>query len=73
MKVNQTEPYSPWSSAVEGVIKETKCGEGQKMASSHALAKLWDHCLELECYIRSHMALDNYELQGQVLETILSG
>ena len=34
---------------------------------------LWDHCLELECLIRSHTASTNYELQGQVPETILSG
>ena len=41
--------------------------------SSKAPQKLWDHCLELEAYIRSHTALDLYELQGQVPETILSG
>ena len=57
----------------EGAIKETKQGVGQKIASSHAPAKLWDHCLELECYIRSHTALDNYKLQGQVPKMILSG
>ena len=29
--------------------------------------------MELEAYIRLNMALNSYELQGQVLETILSG
>ena len=73
MKVNQMEPYSPWSNEAKGAIKETKRGVGQKMVLSHAPAKLWDHCLELECYIRSDTALDNNELQGQVPKTILSG
>ena len=36
-------------------------------------AKLWDHCIELEALILSHTALDIYELQGQVPETLLSG
>jgi len=29
--------------------------------------------LELEAYLRSHTALESYELQGQVPETIVSG
>ena len=45
----------------------------QKMAKSSCPAKLWDHCLELEAYIRSRTALDKYELQGQVPEMIMSG
>ena len=36
-------------------------------------AKLWDHCIELESLIRSHTALDIYELQGEVSDTLLSG
>ena len=43
------------------------------MAKSSCLAKLWDHCLELEAYIRSHTALDKYEHQGQVPEMIVLG
>jgi len=35
--------------------------------------KLWDHCIELQSYIRSHITIAIYELQGQVPETILSG
>ena len=42
------------------------------MAKSSCLAKLWDHYLELEAYIRLHTALDKYELQGQVPKTIMS-
>ena len=40
---------------------------------SLSLVKLWDHCIELESLILSHTALDIYELQGQVPETLLSG
>ena len=36
-------------------------------------AKLWDHCIELEALILLHIALDIYELQGQVPEKLLSG
>ena len=43
------------------------------MISSRALHKLWDHCLGLEGFIQSHIALDLYQLQGQVPEMILSG
>jgi hypothetical protein len=32
-----------------------------------------DHCIELEAMIRSHTALDSFELQGQVPETNVSG
>ena len=71
--IKQTEPYSPWQNAAEGAIRELKRGAGRKMSSSRAPHKLWDHCLELEGYIRSHTALDLYELQEQVPETILSG
>ena len=38
-----------------------------------SLAKLWDHCIELETLIQSHTAMDIYELQGKMPETLLSG
>ena len=71
--VKQTEPYSPWQNAAEGAIREVKRGAGRKMARKKSPASLWDHCLELEGFIRSNTALNNHELQGQVPETILSG
>ena len=73
VQIKQTEPYSPWQNAAEGAIHEVKRGAGCKMAKMKSPAKLWDHCLELEGHIRSHTALDSYELQGEVPETILSG
>ena len=68
----QMEPYIPWSNATKGTFHELKCGAGRKMAKSSCPAKLWDHCLKLEAYIQLHSCLNNYELQGQVLETIMS-
>ena len=71
--VKQTEPYTPWSNAAEAAIREVKRGAGRKMAKTQTPSKLWDHCLELEGYIRSHTAINSFELQGQVPETELSG
>jgi len=71
--IKVTEPYSPQQNATEGAIRELKKGAGRKMAKIQALAKLWDHCLELEAYLEYHTALDSFELQGQVAETIVSG
>jgi len=71
--IRQTEPYSPWQNAAEWNIREVKRAAGRKMAKTHCPKKLWDHCIELEGYIRSHTALDIYELNGQVPETVLSG
>jgi len=71
--IKQVEPHSPWQNAAEGAIRELKYGPGKKMMASGAPHKLWDHCIELKSYICSHTALDIYELQVQVPETILSG
>ena len=43
------------------------------MTKTQTPSKLWDHCLELEGYVRSHTAINSFELQGQVPETVLSG
>ena len=43
------------------------------MLKSWCPKPLWDHCVELEAIIRSHTSLDIYGLEGQVLETFISG
>ena len=43
------------------------------MLKSGSPKALWDHCIELEVLIRSHTALDIYGLEGQFLETVMSG
>jgi hypothetical protein len=69
----QTEPYSPWQNAAEGMIRELKKGSGRKMIMATSPKVLWDNCLELEAYIRSHTAHDKYGLKGKVTKTIMTG
>ena len=60
MHVKQTEPHTPLCNAAEGTIRALKHRAGLKMAKSSCPAKLCDHCLELEAYIRLHAALEKY-------------
>ena len=71
--MRQTEPYSPWSNAAEGTVREVKRGSSRKMLKSGAPSRLWDHCLELEALVRSHTALDIFALNGEVPETKMFG
>ena len=71
--VVQTEPHTPWSNAAEAAIRELKRGFGRKMVSTKAPKKLWDHCLQFEALIRSHTAHNNFDLGGEVPETVISG
>ena len=71
--LKQTEPYSQWQNAAEGVIRELKRGAGRKMVKTRTPKVLWDNCLEYESMIRSNTAHDIYELGGEVPETIVSG
>jgi hypothetical protein len=48
-----TESYSPRQQATEGCICELKLGSSQKMIKTGSPKSLWDHCLELEAYVRS--------------------
>ena len=43
------------------------------MRRTNAPRVLWDLCLELQALIRSHTALDLYELDGDTPETNLTG
>jgi hypothetical protein len=71
--LKQTEGYSQWQNAAEGVIRELKKGAGRKMVKTKTPKVLWDHCLEYESLIRSNTAHDIYELGGETPETIVSG
>ena len=71
--IKTIEPLSPWMNAGESGIRESKRGCGRKMLKAKSPKKLWDYCLELECYIRSNTAHDIFDLQGEVPETIISG
>ena len=50
--LRHTEPYSLWSNAYEGTIRETKKGSSRKMIRTGSPKKLWYHSLELETSIR---------------------
>ena len=73
IKRKTIEPHSPWQNYAEGVIRELKRGAIRKQALTGSPAKLWDHVLELEAYIRSFTVRDNFANQGQVPETIMFG
>ncbi|KAL7530108.1 hypothetical protein ACHAXR_003313, partial [Thalassiosira sp. AJA248-18] len=69
--LKQLEPYSPWSNAAEGTIRELKRGASRRMLKTGTPKRLWDHCLELEALIRSNTALDIYSLDGETPETMM--
>ena len=71
--IKQSEPYPPWKIMAEGAIKEINRGSGRKMMRSLSSAKLLDHCIKLKALIKYHTALDIYEVQGEVPDTLLSG
>ena len=58
---------------MEREIKELKKGAGHKLLWSRAPKHLWDDCIELEAYIRSNTAHEIYKLDGEVVETVMSG
>ncbi len=60
----QTEPYSPWSQAAEGCICKLKRGMTGKMLKTGSPKPLWDHCIELEAFIRSCTSNDIYMTAG---------
>jgi hypothetical protein len=68
-----TEPYSPWQQAAEGCIRELKRGSSRKMIKTRSPKCFWDHCLELEAYVRSCTSNDIYMTAGQVPETFMTG
>jgi hypothetical protein len=71
--LKQTEPYTPWSNAAEGTIRELKRGVARKMLHCSAPKCLWDDCAELESLIRSHTAHNIFLLKGEVPETLING
>ena len=67
------EPYSPWQNACETQIRECKRGVARKMLATNTPKQLWDHCMEMQFLVRSHTALDIFELNGNVPETLMKG
>jgi hypothetical protein len=59
--------------AAEGCIRELKRGTSRKMLKTGSPKTLWDHCIELEGYIRLCTVNDIYETHGETPETIMTG
>ena len=66
--LKQTKPYSPWMQAAEGSIRELKRGVTRKMIKTGTPKRLWDHCIELQAFIRSCTTNSIYMTNGQVPE-----
>ncbi|KAG7370183.1 reverse transcriptase RNA-dependent DNA polymerase [Nitzschia inconspicua] len=71
--VHQTEPYTPWSDRAELAIRELKRKTRRQMMASHCPKRLWDECLELMADINTHTVHENFDLDGQTPQAMLTG
>ena len=71
--LKSTEPYTPWSNASEGTIRETKRSGARTMQRTNCPKVFWDDCIEREAMIMSHTAHPLWELQGETPETVMTG
>jgi hypothetical protein len=71
--VHQTEPYTPWSDRAELAIRELKRKTRRQMVASHCPKRLWDDCMELVGDVTSHTVHENYGLDGQTPQAIITG
>ena len=72
-RIKQIEPHTPFSNAAEGAVKEMKKATGRTLTATKAPKRLWDDCMEHQSFIRSHTALDIWQLRGQVPQTRMTG
>jgi hypothetical protein len=68
-----TEPHRQSSNMVEGAVRELKKGTGRQMLSSGCPTRFWDDCIIRKAYVRSHISLAIYGLEGQVPESKIKG
>ena len=68
-----TEPFPPWSQLEEGCIRELKRLSSQQLINMFDPKRLWDHSIELAALICSQTAHSNYELEGKVSDTRMTG
>jgi hypothetical protein len=62
-----------WQNAAESAIRELKKAVGGKMVCTGVPKPFLANAIKLEAYVRSNTAHDIYSLQGEVLETMMSG
>jgi hypothetical protein len=73
VRIKQIEPYTEHSNRAELSIRELKKSTRRKMVATKSPKRLWDDCMELEAEIMSHTADENYYLQGQVPQFMVTG
>jgi hypothetical protein len=71
--IKQTEPHTQSSNMGEGAVRELKKGVGRQMMRSGCPKLFWDDFIIREAYVRSHISLDIYCLEGQVPESKIKG
>ena len=71
--IKQTKPHSPWMNMVENGVRELKKASARQMLKAHSPKRLWDDCLELQAFIKSHTAGTSFGLNGETPETMLTG
>jgi glyoxylate carboligase len=71
--IKQTEPHTQSSNMGEGGVRELKRGVGWQMMRSGCPKPLWDDCIIIKAYVRSHTSLDIFCLEGQVPESKVKG
>ena len=67
------EPYTYNQNKMEANIRELKRMFRRAMRRSGAPLILWDHCFELMAELRSHTAMDKFELEGKTPVEVLTG
>ena len=70
--IKQTEPHSPWMNMADNGVRELKKASAQQMLKTHSPKPVWDHCLELQAFIKSHTAGTSFGLNGETPETMLT-
>jgi hypothetical protein len=71
--VHITEPHTPWSDRVELAIRELKRRTRRQVVLSPFPKRLWDDCMEFMSEINSHTVHENYDLEGQTPQAMLTG
>jgi hypothetical protein len=60
--IKQTEPHTQSSNMGEVGVRELKIGVGRKTLRYGCPKQLWDDCIIIEVYVRSHTSLDIFGL-----------
>ena len=72
-QICRIEAFTPNQNKAEATICELKRSFRRAMRRTNAPAVLWDHCLQLMAEIRRHTALDIFSLNGETLQTMVTG